>query len=437
MKRTWSDPTHPGAAIVIAMTLLIALGILTIYVTDTHYSPGHDGPKNAAKQCMHVLVGGVAVLLILRAGYLRIARYAYVIFLVALLVLLLPALARLTHSTFGGLVTPRNGAYRWIQLPGFQLQPSEFMKIALVLALSWYLRYRSNYRRLAGLLMPFAISLVPLALILLEPDLGTVVLLLPVLLAMLFLAGAKLLHLGMIVLLGLAVVPLAWGQIQGYQRARVTAVFLQSESLRQAVIDNPQRYKSLVTRRQALEWAASSGYQLIHSKNAIGSGGVGGHGWGQGIYVQSGLLPDRHNDFVFALIGHQWGFLGCILVLGCYSVLVVAGARIAEATPEPLGRLLAGGITALIATQALINVAMTVGLMPITGITLPFVSYGGSSMLTNFICVALLLSVSRHRPFLLSAKPFQFRPTESQKTPLVECGVMSPADSSRPQRVSS
>ena len=182
MKRTWSDPTHPGAAIVIAMALLITLGILTIYVTDTHYSLGHDGPKNAAKQCMHVFVGGVAVLLILRAGYVRIDRYAYVIFLVALLVLLLPALARLTHSTFGGLVTPRNGAYRWIQLPGFQLQPSEFMKIALVLALSWYLRYRRNYRRLAGLLMPFAIALVPLALILLEPDLGTVVLLLPVLL---------------------------------------------------------------------------------------------------------------------------------------------------------------------------------------------------------------------------------------------------------------
>jgi rod shape determining protein RodA len=209
-------------------------------------------------------------------------------------------------------------------------------------------------------------------------------------------------------MIGIALAPIGWGQIKGYQRARVTAVLLQSDRLRQAIIDQPDSYGFLAGRRQAIEWAAASGYQLVHSKNAIGSGGVLGQGWGQGVYVRSALLPDRHNDFVFALIGHQFGWAGCLLVLACYLVIVVSSAWIASATVEPYGRLLAVGVLTLIAAQMIINVGMTIGLMPITGMTLPFVSYGGSSMLTNFAAVALLISVSQHQPFLLETRPFEF-----------------------------
>ena len=121
-----------------------------------------------------------------------------------------------------------------------------------------------------------------------------------------------------------------------------------------------------------------------------------------------GFLPDRHNDFVFSLVGHQFGLLGCLVILGCFAAIIMAGATIATATTEPEGRLLAVGVIALLAAQVTINIGMTVGLMPITGMTLPFVSYGGSSLLANAMAIALLISVSQDRPFLLSPKPFEF-----------------------------
>jgi cell division protein FtsW (lipid II flippase) len=404
----------------VAIALLVAIGLAAIYVTDTHYVRGHDGPLNAAKQCVRVLVSAVVALIILRIGYQHISRYAYALFFVTLALLVPLLLARVFHTSFGGVTAPRNGAYRWIHLPGFPIQPSELMKVAYVIALAWYLRYRKNYRRLGGLLLPVLMSAVPLGLILLEPDLGTALLLVPVLFSMLYLAGARMRHLLLVVFIGVAAAPIAWRQIKGYQRQRVTAVLLQSKTLRQAVINDPQTYRLLGSKRQAIEWAAGSGYQLVHSKNAIGSGGVSGNGWGRGVYVRGALLPDRHNDFIFAIIAHQWGLLGCLLVLLCYLAIVLAGVRIASATVEPFGRLLAVGMVTLVAAQVLINIGMTVGLMPIAGMTLPFVSYGGSSLLSSFIAVALLVSVSQNKPFLLATRPFEFFDQERQRMHLIE-----------------
>lgn len=409
----WVDQiTRPGLVILAAAGVLLSFGIASIYVCDTHYAAGHDGPANASRQVVYVLAALVLGAVVVRIGYHALARHAYLLFLVTTLALVPLFAAKLMGTTFGGLTPPRNGAYRWIQLPGFQVQPSEFVKVAFVLALAWYLRYRRNYRRFLGLLIPFLISAVPLALILLEPDLGTVVLMGPVLFVMLFMAGARIRHLLIIALMGLAALPFAWEQIKGYQRARVTAVILQSDWLRRDVIDSPERYEGFVSKRQALEWAASSGFQLVHSKNAIGSGGAVGNGWGDGVYVESNLLPDRHNDFIFAMIAHQWGFFGALLILSGYAAIVLAGARIASATAEPSGRLLAFGLVSLIAMQAVVNIGMSTGLMPITGMTLPFVSHGGSSLLSNAIAVALLISVSRHRPFMLATTPFEFTATD-------------------------
>jgi len=429
VKRATADLTQPGWVILAAIAVLVAVGVASIYVTDTHYAAGHDGPVNAVKQCVRAVIGLALAVIVMRIGYQRIARHAYAIFLVTLALLVLLLVARVFHAGFGGLTAPRNGAYRWLHLPGFPVQPSELMKVAYVLALAWYLRYRKNYRRFGGLLLPVVLSAVPVGLILLEPDLGTALLLLPVLLSMLFMAGARVRHLLVIVMIGLAGAPIAWTQIRGYQRARVTAVLLQSDRLRKAVIDDPKSYAYLASKRQAIEWAASSGYQLVHSKNALGSGGVLGHGWGRGAYVQSTLLPDRHNDFIFAIIGHQWGLLGGLLVLIAYAAIVLSGVRIASATADPFGRLLAVGVVSLIATQVMINVGMTAGLMPIAGMTLPFVSYGGSSLLANFIAVALLVSVSRDRPYLLATRPFEFVREQREKTHLFEYdGVGSPAN---------
>jgi len=409
------DLTKPGCVIAGAVSILLAIGLATIYVTDTHYAAGHDGPANAARQFVYILASLVVVAIIIRLGYHAVLRHTYLLFALATLFLVPPLIAKLTHSNLGGFVPSRNGAHRWIQLPGVQLQPSEFMKVVYVLTLAWYLRYRNNYRRLGGLLLPFLIFAIPLGLILIEPDLGTVLLLIPVLFVMLFVAGARLRHLALIATIGIAAVPFAWDRIEAYQRLRVTAVLLQSESLRRDVIAHPDRYHRLATRRQALEWSAGTGYQLVHSKNAMGSGGMLGYGWGRGPYVEYPLLPDRHNDFVFAVVGHQWGFFGCVTVLLCYFAITLAGVRIASATPDPSGRLLAVGIVTLIGTQAVVNMGMSSGLIPTTGMTLPFVSHGGSSLLSGFMCLGLLISIARHRPFTLAAQPFEF--TERDTVP--------------------
>jgi len=397
-----------------AIVVLAMVGLASIYVTDTHYASGHDGPANAARQAVRIVLSFFLAAIILRIGYPQIGRYSYALFLLCLAGLIPLLAAKLAQSSFGGLTAPRNGAYRWIQLPGFLLQPSEFMKIAFVLALAWYFRFRKNVGGFGGVLLPVVVCSVPMALILLEPDMGTAMLLVPVLFTMLFAAGAKKRHLAVFVLLGLVAAPLAWGHIEDYQRLRITAVLLQSDKLRQAVIETPQSYTQLATKRQALEWSASAGYQLVHSKNAIGSGGVRGNGWGRGVYAENTLLPDRHNDFIFAVVAHQWGLIGCIVVIACFAVIAVAGVRIASVTTEPFARLLAVGLITLITAQATVNMGMTMGLLPVTGMTLPFVSYGGSSLLCNLAAVALLISISQHRPFLLTTRPPEFRREQTQ-----------------------
>jgi len=404
--------TRAGWTIAATVAVLSAIGLACIYATER----GADSPGNTNKQVIFLAGSLVAAAVIVRVGFQRIHRHAYLIFGLSLAALIPLTAARVFHFDFGGLIPDIRGAHRWIRLPGFQLQPSEFMKVGLLLALAWYLRYKKNCRRLSGLLVPFAFSAVPLVLILLEPDLGTALLIMPVVFAVLYLAGARVGHLALIAGLGAALAPLAWTRMEPYQRMRVVAVLLQSDALRRDVQDRPERYgflhpDSSILRREARGWTRSSGLQVVRSKAALGSGGLFGQGWGHGTYVEYSFLPDRHNDFVFALIGHQFGLVGCVAVLGCYVVFCGAGMQIARQTTEPVGRLLASGVVVLIATQVLINVGMCVGLMPVTGMTLPFVSYGGSSLLANFIAAGLLVSVGRHRPFLLAPKPFEYSRT--------------------------
>ncbi|NOT01625.1 MAG: rod shape-determining protein RodA [Phycisphaerales bacterium] len=387
---------------VTAALALSAVGLLCIYATESDLAV----PRYTVKQLATLLGGALCGLVIVRLGFGWFARCAWVVVALAVVALLPLALAR--YVSFGELIPNRRGAYRWIQLPGFQFQPSEFAKIAYIVGLAAYLRYRRNYRTLTGLLIPFIASAAPAILILLEPNLGTTILMAPVLFIMLFAAGARTRHLTAILLISLCLAPIAWFGIRGYQRDRILGVLLQSESLRQRIIDEPDKYRFLATPRQARQWTVDDGMQLLRSKTALGSGGLTGEGWGRGTFIEYDFLPDRHNDFVFALIGHQWGLLGCLLVLAFYAIIVMAGMEIAAATTEPFARLLAVGVVALIASQVIINIGMTVGLMPITGMTLPFVSYGGSSLLTNCVAVALLVSVARHRPYLLANHPFEF-----------------------------
>jgi rod shape determining protein RodA len=218
------------------------------------------------------------------------------------------------------------------------------------------------------------LALVPAVLILKQPDLGTALLLFPVLIALLVAAGMRLRILGGLVLMGLAAAPVAWIALKDYQRDRIL-VFL--DPLRDPL---------------------GRAYNVIQAKIAIGSGQLLGKGVAGATQSRLAFLPERHTDFIFAVFAETWGFVGCLVLLTCYALLLLRGFDIAASTREPVGRLVALGVTALVSTQVLVNVAMVVGLIPVVGIPLPFMSYGGSSMVVSMMALGLLLSV-RMRQF--------------------------------------
>ena len=350
---------------------------------------------------------GLAALIAINLVWVRqLGQAGYWIYALVLVLLGVLLVDKIVDLPFVPLI---NGARRWLRLSmgpvSLNLQPSELCKPAYVLALAWYLRYRSNYRRLRGLIGPFILTLLPMAMILLEPDLGTVLLMMPLFFVMLFVAGAKVKHLLLIILACLAVSPLLWFRMQPYQRLRISSVFLQNDWLRQKAEGNSTLAGILVGGKfSERKWRSGWGYHLIRSKYAVASGGTGGYGFGEGPFVKYNFLPERHNDFIFAIIAHQWGFVGCIIVLGLYLIIFLCGLEIAVANTDPFARLLAVGIVTIFAIQVIVNVAMTLGLMPITGITLPFVSYGGSSLLVSLLCVGLLNNVGRWRPFTVAPR---------------------------------
>lgn len=404
-------PTRHGWGLLLPVAPLCLASLLTIQNTADP-APGRMFAPETVRQMAWMVLGLASMVTAIAVGYQRLGRFSYPLFIVCLALLLMLVLDRKLPIP---LVEPRRNVRRWIGFGSFQIQPSELMKIAYVLALATYLKYRKNYRQFAGLVPPFALTLLPMALIKMQPDLGTVLLFLPVLFAMLLAAGAKARHLLAIMLLALLAAPLFWFKIETYQRLRVTGVFLQDERLRHWFQDHPDTWDRLRPRDQnsaawrleLTDWETRTGYQLVHSKTAIGSGGVAGQG-SEGIFVEGNLLPEKHNDFIFAMIGHQWGLVGAVLILLCYATIVIIGFDVATCTNDPFGRLVAVGLASMLAVQTLTNICMTVGLGPITGVTLPFVSAGGSSMVTSFLCIGLLISVAHRRAMLIARPPFVF-----------------------------
>lgn len=283
----------------------------------------------------------------------------------------------------------RWGSRRWIPLGFMYFQPSEMAKLAYILTLSRYLMYRENYRRLTGLFVPFVLTFIPLLLILREPDLGTSLLFLPVLFAMLFAAGARLRHLTFIAACGVMALPVLWMTMSAEQQSRITALFTQQDG-------GPT--------------PKGDGYHLHQAKQALALGGP----WGSeinGTAVDDPLayhLPACRTDFVLCMVGERWGLAGTLATLVLYLLLFARGLAIAAGTREPFGRLLAVGIVALLAAQTVINAGMTVGLMPITGITLPLLSYGGSSLLFTCLAIGLLMNVAMRPGFEMGNDPFRF-----------------------------
>lgn len=405
----------PASTAVLLGTIgLAAMSLLMMYAIDNAELPQSIVPDNIFRSQSIFMLFAFGVMLVMRSiNYQRIGDLAYALFIFTLVLLT----AVLVFGWIGqrvdfiGKIFPYvNGSCRWIRLPFFQIQPSEFIKITYILGLARYLRYRKNYRQFQGLLGPFALTLLPMILILLEPDLGTVLLLLPILFIMIYAAGAKVRHLVAIIVLMIACVPVFFANMAPYQRSRVVGVFLQSAEVRTWLESHPKVKDYVYPDKDLKQWKNSvEGFHLLHAKTAIGTGGIIGNGYGKGVYLEgSRKLPECHNDFIFAIIAHQFGFFGAAAVILFYLIIATGLVEIASKTAEPFGRLIAVGILAILLIQAGVNIGMTLGLMPITGLTLPFVSYGGSSLLTFFILIGLALAIDRTHPLQIGPKPFEF-----------------------------
>jgi cell division protein FtsW (lipid II flippase) len=382
--------------VLLAIAVLATLGEISIWADS---SPA-DGHADGKKQLLFIAVATACMILFQAINYQKLGRLAWGFYILAMLLMLYTVLPGVPISGFGA-VPVINGAHPWIRFGTFSLQPSELAKIAFVMVLARYLRFRSNYRSVEGLLAPFALALAPVAIILKQPDLGTALIFIPALFAMLYVAGAKMWHLLAVLGMGLAVAPILWLagpapdgpglpvlkylplMVKNYQRERVRSMFN----------DDPKTQRAF-------------GYQQHHAVVAFGSGGVTGKGVGDipvGMYV-----PEAHNDMIFALIGEQFGLFGAAVVLGAYAILFAAGIEIAGSTREPFGRLVAAGVVSLLAGQTFLNLMVCLKLMPVTGVTLPFVSYGGSSLVASFMAAGLLLNIGQNRPVVMANDAFEF-----------------------------
>ncbi|HLF69813.1 MAG TPA: rod shape-determining protein RodA, partial [Actinomycetota bacterium] len=319
------------------------------------------------RHLIYVALSCLALLVALFFDYRQLRTLAPLLFGMGILGLLM-VLTPLGRSALG--------AQRWIDLGIFQLQPSEMMKIILVIAGSSILASeRAIDPAPMHVLAVVGVAAAPGLLIFKQPDLGTVMVLLAIAFGILLVAGTRMRWLMLVIGVGVVSLGLAFqlGVLKDYQVARLTS-FLDSQT-------DTQR----------------ADFNLHQSKIAIGSGGLTGKGLGRGSQTNLAYVPSQHTDFIFTAIGEEVGFVGAVLVLGVFGFLLWRCIRIASLSKDRFGTLLAIGIASMLAFQLFVNVGMTVGIMPITGIPLPFVSYGGSSLITNFLAVGLLMNVHMRR----------------------------------------
>ncbi|NGZ04732.1 MAG: rod shape-determining protein RodA [Magnetococcales bacterium] len=346
-------------------TLLLLLLLLICFGFGVLYSAvgGENNLWLFWRQVMQSGLGlGLMISVALVAGEKLFRRFAYVFYSLSLLLLSL--------TMFLGSVGM--GARRWLELGFFRLQTSELMKVALILALARYFHDHAKAGTLGwrDLGVPFAMILFPVAFIIKQPDLGTAVLLGGVGISMIVVAGISWKVLLILVIGFGASLPLAWNGLHSYQKQRIITLF------------SPERDP------------LGSGYHIIQSKIAVGSGGITGKGFMAGSQSQLDFLPERHTDFIFSVLAEEWGFLGCLTLLALYILLIIRCLMIAEMANDRFGLLIVVGATMLFAIQVVVNVGMVVGLLPVVGVPLPLISYGGSSMVTLMIAMGLLAHVS-------------------------------------------
>ena len=348
------------------------IGIAAVY-SATYTS---RGPSSLfTKQLVWVSIGLIVMFLALIPDYHTVGRYAYVLYALSLVLLFLVMVMGKTGM----------GAQRWLAIGPFAFQPSELAKISLTLALARYFAEdpKQGDYELKDLVVPAVMVLVPLMLVLKQPDLGTAIMLFLTSSIIVMLAGIRLRSVMTVFLIGATIASLVflvspvrhkiWSSLKPYQQNRIKA-FIDPSS-------DP----------------LGSGYHANQSKISVGSGQITGRGYRKGTQSQMAFLPERHTDFIFSVIAEETGLVGCSVLLFLYLLLLLVGVDAAKNAKDRLGVLMAGGIVAMLSLYVFINMGMAVGIVPVVGVPLPLVSYGGTSIITTFLSLGILLNIQSRR----------------------------------------
>ena len=345
-----------GPLMMITWMLMIA-GLLTVY------SATYDSNERAFSQMLNMLIGLSAMWAIAQVPPQKIMRLAVPLYIIGVVLLIMVFL-------FGVKV---NGARRWLSLGFTRIQPSEILKIAMPLMLAWYFQKYETTLKARHFAVAFLLLLVPFALIAKQPDLGTAILVGAAGFYVIFFAGLPWkIIIGMIIAGG-SVAPFVWTMLHDYQRKRIlTLIDPTSDPL-------------------------GAGYHIIQSTIAIGSGGSFGKGWLKGTQTHLEFIPERHTDFIFAVFSEERGLLGNCILVTLYLMLIIRGLMITANASTPFTRALAGSITLSFFTYAFVNMGMVAGILPVVGVPLPFMSYGGTALVTLFLGLGILMSIQSHR----------------------------------------
>jgi rod shape determining protein RodA len=359
-------PMHHFDFVLVGTVLVLSLaGLVMIWSASRHRIPG-DELYFVKRQAMFIVLGVVAMIAVLSIDYRRLRDHSN-LFYIATVGLLLVVISPLGSNI--------KGNQAWIQLPGgFTLQPSEFAKFGIIVALAGYCNQYRGELDAWRLTTVLALAAVPLGLVLLQPDFGTLMVLMVIIVGLLVVAGITGRQMIVLVLLAITGVFMMvnLGLVKQYQIDRLN--FLDRENT-----------------------AQSTGYNQDQSVQAIANGRVGGEGIGAGSSTQGSFVPEQHTDFIFTAVGEEVGFVGGAALLGLFAIVMWRTWRTARLARDFFGALVCIGVLSMLAFQVFENVGMTVGIMPVTGIPLPFMSYGGSSMIASFLCIGLVANVGMRR----------------------------------------
>jgi rod shape determining protein RodA len=353
---------HVDWALLIAIFALCSLGVAMIFSTTS--DPTRGNSHLYVTQLYAIGLGSIAMVVTLTLDYRTFTDKSHLIYIGLLAILL--------YVLFLG--TVQMGARRWIPIGGFNLQPSEFAKVGVALVLAKYFGETRGMPTWIDLAIAGGLTCLPLALIAKEPDLGTAVTLIPVFLAVAYLAGMQMRILGYMALSLVLIAPVAWKfALKDYQKSRISTFIDPSQD------------------------AKGAGYQQIQARITVGSGGLSGKGYMKGTQGQLRFLPVAHNDFIFSVLAEEQGFAGVIVALGLYLFVILRSLEAARLAKDRLGSYLVLGVLASFTFQVVYNITMSAGLAPVKGLTLPLMSYGGSSMIATLAGFGLVLNVRMRR----------------------------------------